>query len=136
MEFTITKKENQDKDHCGFDTIYEVRFKFELQECIVDLSLDLNNPKRIHLYSKTDGYHWVEYFLCQEPNCDELKEHNYDQQRLIIRNLFLKHSMDFIPEGKDTCYVLFEENVTDENINTVALIIEERFANRERFFPN
>lgn len=128
--YTI-KKEDYNKEITW--TIY---FKYERSAAIVEIYYDKNDIN-LHLTSKTDGFHWFEFFMAQEPNCKELEFQEYDEHincREKVSKLFKNNGFIYIPEDKESCFLNGLTPYTDDDIKRIAILIDVRFANRERFF--
>lgn len=135
MSYTITKKEGLDNNYFGYDAEYIIYFKFEKQ--IADVSIQICNDdlKNVRLYSNTDGYHWLQFFLSQEPNAKEMVEHGYND-RDICKKLFSTIGISYEQEDKESAWLNLNNDIDENIVKQIAEIIEPRFANRERFFPN
>lgn len=119
-------------------TIWQIYFEFIKSKAKVTLTHE-NEDIDLYLYSETDGFHWFEFFMAQEPNCEKLQFDNetnndYQLSREKVIKLFHKNGFIFRPQDKETCYINGLSPYTDSQIETIAKLIDERFANRERFF--
>lgn len=91
----------------------------------------------MYLVSKTDGFHWFEFFMAQEPNCDKLKyeeRNDYMLAKEKVIQLFKDNGFIYKPEDKESCFLNGITPYNDNQIEIIAKLIDERFANRERFF--
>lgn len=134
MSFKIEKHENLDKDYFGYSSKYSIEFFFEKQGAVVSLEIYEEHPKRIRLKSETDGYHWLQFFLCQEPGTLKLEELEFSEEILRCKNIFKEIGIEYQQEGKYTAFLTLERELDLELVNLITEIIEHRFANRERFF--
>lgn len=115
---------------------YQINYSFAKQSAVV--SMDIEEDGSLYLTSETDGYHWFEFWLCQEPNCKKLiYEERCDNKKAEekVRALFESFEYTFIAEDKETFFLKKESepfNIAD--IELIANIIYPRFALREQFF--
>ena len=124
------------KETHNTETTWTVYFKFEMSEAIVEIYYDKNDIN-LHLTYKTDGFHWFEFFMSQEPNCKELEFQEYSEHincRKKVTELFKDNGFIYIPEDKESCFLNGISPYTDDDIKRIADLIDARFANRERFF--
>ncbi len=117
-------------------TQWEILFEFKKSKATVEIT---HNESDIDLYlvSKTDGFHWFEFFMAQEPNCTKLEFEDRNDNLLSkekVRKLFENNGFIYRPEDKESCFLNGISPYTDNQIETIAKLIDERFANRERFF--
>ncbi|MEK7672811.1 MAG: hypothetical protein AAB373_02915 [Patescibacteria group bacterium] len=94
------------------------------------------NQRRLYLNSKTDGYHWFNFWAAQEPNAISLLELPANAERERVRQSLLAIGLGYIEEDKETCFLDSPEEVTIETVNRIANFLEPRFAMREKFFPD
>jgi hypothetical protein len=149
MAYVINKKTGLDVNYYGYKTEYHIDFTFQKQNCNVTIECYNDNdtqtywatrsthimPNRVRLKSNTDGYHWLQFFLCQEPNCSELRELNFDEEVARCQEAFGEKNIGYEQEGKETAWLTYDGIIDETFIKLVAEIIDPRFANRERFFP-
>ena len=112
---------------------YSIDFKFDTQVANVDV--DLLNPRRLYVNSKTDGYHWLQSWMAQEPGAVKILELDSEEEKIRVKQSLSAHGFNYIPEDKETCYLDTEKDVTRETVDRLARYLEPRFALRERFFP-
>ena len=125
MNYKI-KKVNED---------FEIIFKFQTQEATI--SIEVENKNCLQITSNTDGYHWFQYWLAQEPNCINLVDDlSIDLETEKVRLLFLAYNMIYEPMDKEIITLYLKEDFNDKTLQTLIDIIEPRFANRERYFNN
>lgn len=134
MPFEISKKEGLDINYYGYHTEYTIDFQFKKQSANVSIEIWDDEPNEVRLKSNTDGYHWLQYFLCQEPNTEKLLELSYDDEIARCKKAFAAIDIFYEQEGKDTAWLTINSIVDENLINQIASVIEPRFANRERFF--
>ncbi len=136
--YKIKHLTNLDKDYYGYSSAFEINFKFNKQTAKVTLGINDNLPNKCRLYSGTDGYHWLQYFLSQDIETEKLLDRSYNDEILICKNLFTPYYINYEQEGKDTAILTWKihNEINEEFVHIVASIIEPRFANRERFFEN
>lgn len=132
--FVITKKEGLDRGYYGYDTVYSIDFKFEKQTATVDIEISDDKPNEARLNSVTDGYHWLHYFLSQEPNTLELIDFGNAEELERCQKLFSTINIHFEQEDKETAFIYANSKIDEKIVRAIAEIIEPRFANRERFF--
>jgi len=135
MAYTITKKENLDVEYFGYDTEFSITFQFEKQQAEVVIGFSSDKPNKADLISKTDGYHWLHFWLSQEPNTTTLYDtDNYNYQRKLS-DLFVR-ICKYTIEDKESAIIeiAYDNAVTLEVVEEIAKIIDVRFAIRERFF--
>lgn len=114
---------------------HKLRFQFEKQYC--ELELLREAPNILVLYSKTDGYHWLQYWLSQDVNTDKLIDLQYDDQLKKVQHLFwLNFNIKYEQEDKETALLYLDRPFDDSDINKIADFIYPRFANRERFIDD
>ena len=117
-------------------TQWIINFEFKESEAVVEITHDKNDID-LHLVSRTDGFHWFEFFMAQEPNCEKLEfeeQNMYLQAKEKVRKLFNNNGFIYRPEDKESCFLNGISPYTDNQIEIIAKLIDERFANRERFF--
>lgn len=111
---------------------YEITFNYSKKNAIVDV--ELFKEDTLWICSRTDGYHWLHYWLSHEPDAKEMHNLPHEIERNKVFQLFLKHKIAYEPEDKETAFLKFPENFSYHDLHVVAQIIEPRFAVRERFF--
>lgn len=135
IEVNVEQSTNSKYNIVRIDDEYNVLFKTELvypkKNAIIDVEIYPDGDIRV--VSKTDGYHWLHYFLAQEPNCKEIIDYPHQEERNRVKQLFKSIGLDYRPEDKESCYLLGKE-FTSELLIDILDIIEPRFANRHRFF--
>lgn len=117
-------------------TQWIIKFEFKKSNAVVEITHDKNNID-LHLVSRTDGFHWFEFFMAQEPNCEKLEfeeRNEYLQAKEKVRQLFNNNGFIYRPEDKESCFLNGISPYNDNQIEIIAKLIDERFANRERFF--
>lgn len=134
MSYTIIKKEGLDKEYYGHDIEYDIDFTFEKQICNVTIEVNSDNQNKARLSSNTDGYHWLQFFLCQEPNCVKMLELSFADEVARCEQTFNEKNIIYEQEGKNTAWLHYLGFIDETFVKLVAEIIEPRFANRERFF--
>jgi len=117
--------------------VFKISFQFKLSTATVLVeSVGVN---RIYLTSKTDGYHWFEFWLAQEPGSNILfgENDNNTVHATKVKKLWESHNFLFMPEDKETFYLKygFGREFDSNLMNALAKIIEPRFAQRDKFFP-
>lgn len=130
MMYKIEKIENKNS------TQWTINFEFEKSNAVVEITHDKNDID-LRLVSMTDGFHWFEFFMAQEPNCDKLEfeeRNDYLLAKEKVRELFKSNGFIYRPEDKESCFLNGISPYSDNQIETIAKLIYERFANRERFF--
>jgi hypothetical protein len=132
MSYLITKKTGLDKDYYGYETEYHIDFTFEKQKC--NVTIEVYDDGDIRLSSNTDGYHWLQFLLCQEPNCLKFVELGFNEEIIRCQRVFGEKNIGYEQEGKETAWLTYDGVIDESFIEIVADIIEPRFANRERFF--
>jgi hypothetical protein len=135
MSYTISKKEGLDVDYYGYETEYSIDFSFKKQKANVTIEIYPDEPiGKCRLSSNTDGYHWLQFFLSQEPETEKLLEESFDIQVKKCVNIFGRNLIKYEQEDKDSAWLTYDKEINEDFVKTVAIIIEPRFANRERFF--
>lgn len=135
MSYTISKKTGLDKDYYGYETEYSIDFTFQKQKANVTVEIYSEHPNRVHLSSNTDGYHWLQFFLCQEPNTPKLLELDFKSEVARCQAAFAPFNIQYEQEDKETAWLTYSLTYDEaEIVKIIADVIELRFANRERFF--
>ncbi len=117
-------------------TQWTISFEFKKSKAVVKITHDKNDID-LRLVSLTDGFHWFEFFMAQEPDCKKLEfeeEKDYSLAKERVKKLFKDNGLTFRPEDKESCYLNGADPYNDNQIEIIAKLIDERFANRERFF--
>jgi hypothetical protein len=128
--YKIQKTENKKS------TQWKIIFEFEKSNAVVEITHDKNDVD-LYLVSRTDGFHWFEFFMAQEPNCENLQfeeRNDYLLAKEKVRDLFKNNGFIYRPENKESCFLNGINPYTDNQIETISKLIDERFANREHFF--
>lgn len=136
MAYTIILNDGLDKDHYGYGSEYSIDFSFKQQKANVTIEVWDEEPGKVHLTSNTDGYHWLQFFLCQEPNAKELLSLPFKDEISLCKKLFSQQGMLYEQEDKETAWITINRPLNEDVVRSIADIIEPRFANRERFFPD
>lgn len=139
------------EDHYAREGV-RIAFKFQSQSAVVDvfrLSQEAYEvpvaqdvlDNRLKVYSSTDGYHWLQFWMAQEQNALKLLELPARQERTKVTQSLYYHGFSYEAEDKESCYVtsttVSEEGGNLEKIATrLAEFLAPRFALRERFFPS
>lgn len=119
----------------GDNKKFIIEFNFESQEA--EVWVTVLDDHTLYLNSVTDGYHWLHFFLSQQPHAKELKENmERDEERRIINGLFNPHGIKYEIEDKETAFLHLNEKFVRKKIEIIASLIEPRFANREKFFTD
>lgn len=133
--YTISKKEGLDKDYYGYETEYSIDFTFQKQKANVTIELWSDEPSnKCRLKSNTDGYHWLQFFLCQEPNTPKMLELDFKSEVSRCQAAFAPFGISYEQEDKETAWLTYTKPIDEAFVKIVADVIEPRFANRERFF--
>jgi hypothetical protein len=111
---------------------YSIDFKFTNQSAKVDV--EKQDTRRLYVNSLTDGYHWLQFWMAQEPGAAKIQELPHEQERTRVSQSLSAQGFVYTPESKETCFLDTEENVTREIIDRLAKYLDPRFALRERFF--
>lgn len=130
MMYTIQKEKNSKEN------VWKIIFEFEKSKAEVEIT-QYKDDIDLRLVSLTDGFHWFEFFMAQEPNCTELEfdgDNHYLLAKDKVKKLFEDNGFIYRPEDKESCFLNGICPYNDEQIDRVAKLIDERFANRERFF--
>ncbi len=128
MSYTIKKKSKKE---------FLITFRFKRNTAIV--SVKDCGRSTLYMNSKTDGYHWFEFFLSQEPDTDKLFEPvRWQETTLKVDKLYEKNGFLFTPEDKETHFLNYggKRQFNEELMKELAEIIEPRFAVREDFFDD
>ena len=117
---------------------YQINFTFKKQKCTVTITAYINdNPYIVNLDSDTDGYHWLHFFLSQDPDCTKLNEDlSYRETTEIINEVFMQEGMSYKQVDKECAEITLRNPFKESDVDIIAKIIEPRFAVRERFFKN
>lgn len=126
LHFIIIKEDNG----------YSINFQFEKQNAHVGIELWDDYPGQVRLNSTTDGYHWLQFLLSQEPNTKEMVELDYETSVLKCQELFATLNIHYEQEDKESAWLTVNSEVDIDLIKSIAELIEPLFANRERFFEN
>ena len=135
MSYLISKKTGLDKDYYGYETEYHIDFTFQKQKCNVTIEVYDDKPSKPRLSSNTDGYHWLQFLLCQEPNCSKILELNFKEEVSRCQKAFGEKNIGYEQEDKETAWLTYDGVIDEAFVKLVAEVIEPRFANREQFFP-
>lgn len=119
----------------GDDKKFQIDFKFESQEA--ELEVTVLDDTTLYLRSKTDGYHWLHFFMSQQPHANKLDENlTREDEMRIINGVFKPHGMRYVIEDKETAFLHLNEKFVRKQIEIIARLIEARFANREKFYQD
>jgi hypothetical protein len=134
MSFTIKRTKNTKSE-----IVYKIDFAFKKQSATVLIKVDKDDMCRLYLNSETNGYHWFEFLLCQEPKCKKLiyddgSRDTHSKAREKAKSLFSAFDYQFMPQDKESFFLVTAKKFTERMVNELAKIIEPRFAIRERFF--
>jgi hypothetical protein len=135
MAYTISKKEGLDKDYYGYENEYSIDFTFQKQKANVTVEIYTEHPNRVRISSNTDGYHWLQFLLCQEPNTPKMLDLDFKGEVSRCQAAFAPLGIEYAQEDKETAWLTYPLTYDEkEVVKIIADIIEPRFANRERFF--
>lgn len=114
---------------------YEITFHLA-KEAVV--TIDILNDEKTHLYlnSHTDGYHWLHYWLAQEPHASILLDLKPAIEKERVRQLFAAYDIHYAPEDKGTCFLQLSKPLDRNTLKLIATIIYPRFALREKFIQD
>ena len=116
---------------------FKIIFNFELSDAIV--TVESVGENEVLLTSLTDGYHWFEFWLAQDPGSPFLfaedAPNKFHTEK--VKKLWNFHNFIFRPEDKETFYLNFGlGRKFDSNLmNEFVKIIGPRFEQRDKFFP-
>lgn len=128
--------------------VYHINFKFSKQSANLDAirldiekhdtnaESDISDPRKLRVHSKTDGYHWLRFWMAQSPGATRLIEIHYEVLNTRVTQSLYAHGFNFQQEGKDTCFLEDSKNIDLESIDRLARFLDPRFALREKFFPD
>lgn len=115
----------------------EYEFTFHLaKEAMV--TIDILNEEKTYLYlnSLTDGYHWLHYWLAQEPCASVLLDLKPEQERERVKQLFAAYGIHYAHEDKETCFLQLSKPLDKNTLKLLATILYTRFALREKFIQD
>lgn len=111
---------------------YLLAFTFKRQSC--DVHLSVKNISLLHIESLTDGYHWLSFFLSQDPGVNELCFLERREQIKKINESLQPLGIRYEPEDKETGFLHLTKAFNDLQLNTICSFLDERFAIREKFY--
>jgi hypothetical protein len=134
--YNITKVTGLDIAEFEHSEQYIIEFKFIKQECKIVLECNWQEQENNYcrLESVTDGYHWLQYFLCQQPNTDKLLDLDFKTEVERCQTAFSPFPIKYTQEDKNSAILIYDRPIDLEFAEIVANVIGPRFANRERFF--
>ena len=113
---------------------YIIDFKFTKQSAEVDV--ERLDQRSLYVNSHTDGYHWLQFWMAQEPDAIKVLELSDDQETTRVTQSLSALGFDYKREDKETCFLYVEEDVIKETIDRFAKYLNPRFALREQFFSD
>lgn len=136
IKINISEKEKADKDYYGYESVYHVEYEFSKQRALVDLEIFYPEKNTIRINSITDGYHWLQFFLCQKIDTEKLEEGLTTNEVVKrCREIFKPFGFTYTQEDKETAWITYPKTYKEEEVvKILADEIGKRFANRERFF--
>lgn len=136
MKYDIIYESGLDTGYFGYESVYHIHYTFVLQTAKVDIEIWPHHPNAVRVESQTDGYHWLQFFLCQEPNAAHIIENlSYDEQIKLCELVFAPHGMIYTQEDKESAFIEYPKELSEsEAVEIIAKEIGLRFANRERFY--
>ncbi len=111
---------------------YLLTFTFERQSC--DVHVSVKSVGLLHIESLTDGYHWLQYFLSQDPEGLSLSERTFSEEIEAVTELFKTIGIKYEQEDKETAFLHLTKAFNLSQLDQIAKLMEPRFALRERFY--
>lgn len=116
------------------DKEFDISFKFKRQSA--EVNLEVMSPRKLRVLSKTDGYHWLQLWMAQDPNATELLDlRPWETERDKVARSLDSIGFGYEPEDKESCYLHTREDITLATVDRFAKYLDPRFALREEFFP-
>lgn len=128
----ISKSENLDVEHYGHDTEWNIRMNFK--KSFSELTVSKQPDGTYRLVSNTDGYHWLHYFLSNEPGTANMVAFSHHLEADIIGKAFSQLNVRYEIEDKESAFLIPVDLKDEDLVKAVAEFIYPRFENRERFF--
>ena len=115
------------------DKEFDISFKFERQSA--EVNIEVMEPRELRMSSMTDGYHWLQLWMAQDPHATELLALPWEQERDKVAKSLDSIGFRYEPEDKESCYLHTREDVNPTTVDRFAQYLNPRFALREKLFP-
>ena len=113
---------------------YVIDFRFSKQNARVHV--ERREDGRLVFYNPTDGYHWLQFWMAQEPNASKLLELPYEAEETKVRQSLAMRDFAYTSDDKRSFCVQSVNRTAWQSIEALAQYLEPRFALREKFFPD
>src|SRR3989338_65205 len=122
---------------------YEIRqwnhkdfsLEFRLQDKPALVKVEVLDPRKMHVECHTDGYHWLHFWMAQEPCALNILELPAEEEEARVRQSLYAHGFGYEIVDKEVAILTTEEDIKRETIDRLARYLEPRFALRKIFFP-
>lgn len=113
--------------------LFEIKFTFpERKEESAYLRVSAENLRTLHVDSLTDGYHRLQFWLAQQPRATRLVDLSEKLEEMRVSIQLFAYGFSYVPETRETAFLLTHEDVTGETIHRFAEYLHPRFALRGR----
>ena|SRR3989344_8169327 len=114
---------------------YVIDFQFSKQRAKVNVE-KREEDGRLVIYNPTDGYHWLQFWMAQEPNASKLLELPYEAEETKVRQSLAMRDFAYTSDDKRSFCLQSVNRTAWQSIEALAQYLEPRFALREKFFPD